>query len=204
LANKVEPVIIDDFIPLIFQKSIYELLCGEDVQWKFSKYSTYSQPTDNLWSIDEPTKEHIQFKHYFVEDNVTKSIFLPYIAPLIAEYERYVGKVTGTTRIKANLLMPQGSPTLEPPHVDDSNPESYKDGVYLGGRKTLLYYVNGGDGDTVLYNEKFYGEPVGSLTRNQVITPQRGRAVIFDSNHLHSACSPTVKRYRLIINCIFG
>lgn len=200
-----DPLIIDDFIPLVFQKSLYDLLCGDEIQWRFSKYSTYSKNENRPWFVEEETKEHIQFKHYFVKDNTTKSNFLPYVAPLIAAYENTVGKkISSTMRIKANLLMPQEGTKLQPPHLDDNEPDAYREGVYHGDRKVLIYYVNDGDGDTVLYNEKYYGEPVGKLTRQQVITPQRGRAVIFDANQLHSACLPTVKRYRLIINCIFG
>lgn len=199
-----EPIVIDNFIPIVFQKTIYELLCGEDIQWKFSKQSSDLELTKQLCKINEPTKEHIKFEHYFIQNSVIKSNFLPYVASLISAYESYTGENTRTIQIKANLLTPQGTTVLEPPHVDDCDTQSYEDGVYHGGKKTLLYYVNDGDGDTVLYNQKFYGEPVSDLTVNQLISPKRGCAVIFDANHLYSSYTPTIKRYRLIINCTFG
>jgi hypothetical protein len=66
-----------------------------------------------------------------------------------------------------------------------------------------LYYVNNSDGETIIYNEKYEGKPIGKLTVKQRITPVKGRAVLFDANQIHSACIPTEKKYRLIINSVF-
>jgi hypothetical protein len=123
---------------------------------------------------------------------------------LIACYENHFGKINSTSRIKANLLMPQVGVKLQRPHTDDGEEESYDSTGYIGNRKTLLYYVNNSDGETILYNEKYNGVPIKEeLTVKQIIQPVKGRAVIFDSNQIHSGNIPTDKKYRLVINCIF-
>jgi hypothetical protein len=199
-----EPIVIDNFLPDVYVDSIYKLMGGHEILWSFSKYSTSSDPEiEKLFYTEEETAEHLQFRHIFIENNSIKSPFLRNIAPLIACYENHMGKVTGTQRIKANLLVPQNGPSLQRAHVDDLEVGSYDSTGYIANRKTLLYYVNSSDGETVIYNEKYEGKPIGKLTVKQRIEPVKGRAVIFDSNQLHSACLPIEKRYRLVINCVF-
>jgi hypothetical protein len=199
-----EPIIIDNFLPDVYVDSIYKLLGGDEINWTFHKYSTSGDPElEKLFYSPEPTAEHLQFRHLFIDDNKVKSPHLHYISPLIACYENHFGKIKSTQRIKSNLLVPQAGPTLQRPHADDMEFASYDSTGYIANRKTILYYVNNSDGETVIYNEKFNGQPVGELTVKQRIKPVKGRAVIFYSNQLHSACLPVDKRYRLVINCVF-
>jgi hypothetical protein len=200
----VDPVIIDDFLPEVYVDSIYKLMGGTEITWGFNKYSTSGDPDlDKFFYAPEPTAEHLQFRHIFIDDNKIKSPHLQYIAPLIACYENHFGKIKSTQRIKSNLLVPQSGPALQRPHADDMEDASFNSTGYIGNRKTLLYYVNNSDGETVLYNEHYNGSPVGELTVQQRIKPVKGRAVIFDSNQIHSACLPIDKRYRIVINCVF-
>jgi hypothetical protein len=199
-----EPVIIDNFLPEMYVDSIYKLMGGHEILWSFSKYSTSSDPNlEHLFYTDEETEEHLQFRHIFIENNSIKSPHLQHISPLIACYENQFGKIKSTQRIKSNLLVPQKGPALQRPHADDMEYSSFDSTGYIANRKTLLYYVNGSDGETIIYNEKYEGKPVGKLTVKQRITPVKGRAVIFDSNQIHSASLPVEKRYRLVINCVF-
>jgi len=199
------PIIIDDFLPEIYVESIYKLMGGDQITWSFSKYSTSADPDglEKLYYTDEPVKEHIQFRHIFIDENKIKSPHLQYIAPLIASYENVMGKIKYTQRIKANLLMPQDGVKLQRPHIDDTGVDAFNSNGYVGNRKTLLYYVNNSDGDTLIYNEKYEGKPVGLVTKQQSISPVKGRAIIFDSNQIHSGHIPTDKKYRLVINCVF-
>ena len=59
------------------------------------------------------------------------------------------------------------------------------------------------DGDTVLYNEYFTKESVGLVTVQQTVAPKKGRAIIFDSNQIHSGTCPSVHDTRMVINCVF-
>lgn len=197
-----EPLIIDNFLPELYQKSIFDLLTGHELPWTFHQQSVSEYPLDKHYYTDQPIKEHIQFNHFFVRDDKILSDFYKYIVPLVAGYQAYSGGAAlKMQRIKANLLMPQKGPTTHPPHTDGMR---LVDGVYnCIGRKTLLYYVNDADGDTLLYNERFVGDPVGCVTKKYSVSPKRGRAVIFDSNQIHSASSPVTSDSRIIINCVF-
>jgi len=190
-----EPTIIDDFIPIAYQDSILGMLTGHEFPWNIHPYSVSRAPITDYYT-DVPTKDHIQFRHMFMEDDVSHSKFCEYMKPLTMCFENIYGSIETRQRIKANLLMKQDGPHLQHPHSD------------IGGvgtnSKTLLYYVNDSDGDTVLYNEYYYESTIGLLTRQQTISPKKGRAVIFDSHQIHSACCPAISDYRIVINMILS
>ena len=196
-----QPIVIDNFLPEIYQKSIIDLLTGVEFPWTFHRYSVSNEPLDPYWHIDEPHKEHIQFRHIFADDNVVRSEFFQYVKPLIVAFEMQYGKkVKSFRRLKSNLLMPQKGPITQQPHIDGmALIDGVRDAV---GKKTLLYYVNDSDGDTVLYNEYFTNEPLGLLTKQQIVPPKKGRAVIFDSNQLHAGCCPSESDCRIILNFV--
>jgi hypothetical protein len=198
------PLIIDDFIPEVYQDSILYLLTGPEFGWTFNDESAGygDMDVEKYFHVDVPTKNHIQFRHTFVKENELQSDFLKYIGVLVACFENTMeAKVKYTKRIKSNLLVSSSGPTLQPPHVDGLN---MKNGVIDAiGKYSLLYYVNDSDGDTILYDKYFLGEPVGLLKVSQTISPKKGRAVIFDSNQIHSASCPKINDSRIVINCIF-
>ena len=197
------PIIIDDFLPVPIQDVIHEILIGPDFPWTFSKYSVSMISLDEFFHTNEPNREHIQLRHRFMNSDKITSEYYGYIEPLQLIFESHMRcKVLTTYRIKSNLLINQKGPYIQPPHVDTM--ELIEDGVDCLGYKTLLYYVNDSDGDTILYNEYFTGEPVGLLTEQQRVSPKKGRAVIFDSNQLHSGSCPSVNDTRIVINSIFG
>lgn len=196
-----QPLIIDDFLPDIYQDSLKTLLLGPEIGWIFAPYSVTQGDTSKYYHIDEPFKEHIQFRHIFVYDGEIQSPFFKFIVPLLASFESTTGKkIKSMHRIKANLLMPQSGTPVQQPHTDGMN---FDTGEHpASGKTTLLYYVDTSDGDTVLYNEYFKGEPVGLLTKQQSVTPVKGRAIIFDSDQLHAGSCPVNSDYRLVINCV--
>jgi len=198
-----EPLVIDDFLSVEFQDSIVRLLTSHEFPWTFFPWSVSEYPLDEHYYIDEPFKEHIQFRHMFARDGEIESKFFQYIAPLIAEYQQRMGETdTFLQRIKANLLLPQAGPTRQQPHTDGMR---LLDGVYNSvGRKTLLYYVNDADGDTIFYDKYFLGEPLGLIKEHSRVTPKKGRAVIFDSNLIHGGNCPTTSDYRMVVNCVLS
>jgi hypothetical protein len=197
-----EPIVIDDFLPEIYQESIYHLMTGSEFPWMFGDYSVNDGSLEHLYNIDEPYQEHIQMRHLFARDNIIKSENFKYIAPLVGEYVKRMNMESANIfRLKANLLVRQPGPQNQMPHADGMNEE---DGKITGiGKKTLLYYVNDSDGDTFFYDKYFYGEPIGTVKKVLSVTPKKGRAVIFDSNHLHAGSCPHDSKFRMVINCVF-
>ena len=197
------PIIIDNFLPEPFQKSFVDLLTSYEFPWTFFNYSVSEYSLNEYFYTNEPVKEHVQLRHGFVRDDKVTSEQYKHIEILKMLFESHMRtKVTYTHRIKSNLLISQKGPYIQPPHVDVMD---MLDGdTNCLGYKTLLYYVNDSDGDTILYNEHFTGEPVGLLTEQQRVSPKQGRAVIFDSNQIHSGSCPSVSDTRLVINSVFG
>jgi len=196
-----EPIIIDNFLPDVYQKSIFELLTGPEFPWTFHNYSVSNEPLTEYWHIDEPYKEHIQFRHIFADDNTVHSEYFKYVKSLLVAFEiQYGKKIKSFRRLKSNLLLPQKGTTTQQPHVDGMQLiNGVRDSI---GKKTLLYYVNDSDGETVLYNEYFVDKPIGLLTKQQSVPPKKGRAVIFDSNQLHAGCCPVMSDYRIVLNFV--
>lgn len=99
-------------------------------------------------------------------------------------------------RIKGNFLTPNPvKPSLGEaihyPHLD-----------FYDNHYAMVYYVNDSDGDTIIFNEKWYdGIPMPvNLTVKQRVSPKRGRLVIFDGLHFHTSQSPTNHSERIILN----
>ena len=61
-----------------------------------------------------------------------------------------------------------------------------------------VYYVNGSDGDTIIY-ENTVGGDTTNLVEHKRVTPKRGRVVFFDGSRYHCSSQPVVN-YRCIIN----
>jgi hypothetical protein len=195
-----EPIVIDDFIPELYQKSIFDLLTGQEFPWTFHNYSVSEYPIEDFYT-SEKTKEHIQLRHVFVNDGIIMSNFFQFIVPLAGEFQKHTGIPNlNIQRIKSNLLIPQEGIKLQPPHTDGVYEETASNSCI--NRKTLLYYVNDADGDTIFYDKHFTGVYLGKVEPIMRVSPKRGRAVIFDSNHVHSGTCPT-EDYRMVVNCVF-
>ena len=63
------------------------------------------------------------------------------------------------------------------------------------GCKSLLYYVNDSDGDTI-----FFDNELNITTR---VSPKKNRVIIFDSINLHAGSNPIENHMRAVINLIF-
>jgi Rps23 Pro-64 3,4-dihydroxylase Tpa1-like proline 4-hydroxylase len=183
-------------------------MTGPEFTWIFHNYSVddpkWSKGLDEFFYTDQPTKEHIQFRHLFVDNNTNISPFIQYICgPLMLCFEQNTGmKIKHIQRIKANLLMKQDGPHLQVPHCDGMD---LVDGVPVAkGRYTLLYYVDDSDGETMLYDKHYEGQPLGLVKESQRVAAKKGRCVIFDSNQIHSGTCPAVTDYRMVVNCVFG
>lgn len=99
-------------------------------------------------------------------------------------------------RIKINNTIEQrkDSSVINSPHVDWQFPH-----------KTLVYYINATDGDTVLFDQTYVQttNDVIQLSLNQRIEPKMGRAIVFDGLTYHATSNPINASQRLILNVNF-
>ena len=67
-----------------------------------------------------------------------------------------------------------------------------------------VFYVNESDGDTIFYNIKLDDIPkdkdLKELKEYDRVSPKANRLVIFDGDLLHTGCSPTKHKTRILIN----
>ena len=91
-------------------------------------------------------------------------------------------------RIKSNLtfnLTDYKKINHQPIHIDNDTEDN----------KSLLYYVNDSDGDTL-----FFDNDLNIIKR---VSPKKNTAVLFDSNILHAGSNPIKSKKRIVVNTIF-
>lgn len=169
------------------------ILTSPNWLWQYRSETSGAFPaTDYAWIEDSNTEDSPQLIHVINES--TKDMIL--MSPLIYKISDIVGYTVQLQRIKANLLWPnanrKNTNSYHRPHVDHGRPNA----------KTLIYYVNNSDGDTIIFKNKFTGDDPGPLEELQRITPKAGDAILFDSTMYHTSSSPTTG-IRSVINFIF-
>jgi hypothetical protein len=190
-------IILEDIVPQHFQNEIEQTILGESFPWYYNKDTA---EIDNKYActVDEKTRDVTQFVHSFKSTNTVSNYFslvTPFLVILESKFNRsFADRVI---RIKTNLI-PRHSNFPEDfynaPHTDwgSVDPETKSE--------TLLYYVNDSDGDTFIFNEK---PPSNGLTIKHRISPKKGRAILFESDHLHAGQPPRFADERCVINFVF-
>lgn len=172
-----KPLVINDFIPNDIQLKILETLDNNAFSWYI---------VEKIYDPNHAVQlDSLIFKH-----NIPYATqYAPLIFLLLTEFEKQLNvKIKRIDRVKCNLLPNRGEPFINPFHIDSTE-----------NMKTLLYYVNDSDGDTVFYNEYY---PADKVTEQQRAKHSQGTAVIFDSNQYHASSCPVNTKIRLTINCV--
>jgi hypothetical protein len=143
---------------------------------------------ENQIDSDLTLKQYGGFTHIFYSDNKINSplydIFYNVILD-IAEKENITIKLLH--RLQANLSLNI--------NIDDVQ---FKNSIHqdmdLPNYKTILYYINDSDGDTVIYDNN----------KNVIdsILPFSGNYIIFDSMTFHRSTIPKNSKKRMVVNCI--
>lgn len=127
-----------------------------------------------------------------------------FIEPLIfSVYDTFPQyQFNGINRAKFNILPlrpERGDMVHNTPHVDMPNPP---DGKPI---HTALLYLDGVDGDTVFFNERFESgsayPPV--LTERMRVQPKPNTLVFFNSAYYHASSSPRYGTARCALNIVF-
>jgi len=184
--------IIDNLAPISLQEDILATLLDSDsFPWHYVNVVSGGVPDEhtvmlnygffhNAYLSDQPDKQSKFFKVclpliYFLEDKAGVSV-----------------KQLIRVRVGMQTIVDTSKNVIHPPHVDYTSPH-----------KTLIYYVNDSDGETILYKEKYSGEKITDFTIDQIVLPKKGSAVLFDGLTYHSSSSPTATNTRLAITINF-
>lgn len=198
-----ETQFVDNFIPKEFQDSIeQELIKDKYFPW-YPNWSTIDETLqyDHLTGIAKfpNSQDTPQMFHMAVNAEIgwNPSSYYNFLKPLSYFIEdRFHVSCNGIIRLKANLLLKHNTAEnfMHHPHIDQVEPSNLK---------SLIYYVNDSDGDTVTFNEYFNNEKRDDLTIEKVIAPKKGRAVLLDSTRFHTSSSPVKNCFRCVVNILF-
>jgi hypothetical protein len=184
--------VIDNFVSKFYKEDLHQAIYSSKCAWVHHNETSNGYSNNYSWVQDENTEETDLFA--YKPDSNPKEEIISY-QPLIYNIQELVNSRIYIERIKTNLMLPsvKKNPfSYNRPHID--HPLEYA--------KTLIYYVNDSDGDTVIFDKKYTGQDPGKLNIVQRITPKAGTAVLFDSNVYHAGSTPEVCR-RSVINVIF-
>ena len=160
------------------QDKIENLLLNDYFDWYYNPSTSYDALHKNM-------PDTFQFTHTFINDETKKqSGALPYVLELFNEFK--LGKYKKFDRIKANFTT-NNIKMKGHQHIHYDYPRK--------GMKSLLYYVNDSDGDTIFFDNK----------KNEIgrVKPKRGLGLLFDSNIYHAGCNPVNSDKRIVINFIY-
>lgn len=185
--------VYEDFIPKQYQLELYNRINSTSFRWNYQDGTI--DPKHGPDCYDEPPyRDTPYFQHIAYRENVVSENY-ELFKPMLYFFEYKTGyEIRNVIRIVNNLVMPTEKNWPGLPHVDSS----YNEKINL---KTMLYYVNNIDGDTLLFAEKFSGKKPTSLTLVNSSSPKMGKAIVFDSNRFHCSSTPT-KHRRMVINFI--
>lgn len=183
----------DDLFPPSLVCDIEAALTPFEMPWNYIDSSSGTEELytgDHEFKKDCPQMVHMIYSHdkwISPLESVAKSM-------LYFVEQRTETKITAIERIKANLLLPDGTDEryYNTPHIDSPNTNAL----------VLLYYVHNTDGDTILF-DKAEGDQLTSMKIVERVTPVRGRSIIFPARLYHSSCNPINYRNRIILNFVF-
>lgn len=200
--------VVDDFLPLAFQNEIQQTIQHMPWFWTeaISLFPEDRYKDAGLPFEDPRVSDAFAFAHVCFSDGRPQSQYYEFFRTILRFLELKLGiEVVEIIRIRLRLT-PQFPGHKEgmfnAPHVDIGSTHGFK---------TLVYYVNDSDGDTVIFNKKYEhdGNPV-VLNKNQpdlqpifTNTPKKGSGVYFDGQYYHAGNSPLTVRSRCIINFDF-
>jgi hypothetical protein len=198
-----EIIIIDDCIPKETQDNIEKMLGGSYFPWYLNESAVLGDAVNNI-SLIEPqislktipgAYDRPQFTHSILTAEGQWSSAYPVIMSLLSVPPFTFSNIL---RIKANLTYPRTDNQTGLFGVPHSDIVDMKDYI------TAIYYVNDNDGDTYIFNEKYEQRTYKELTVKKVVSPKKGRMVLFKGNHLHSGNYPIQDKPRIVINFNFA
>ncbi len=182
--------VFDDIIDKDYQNKIENLMFGPKCNW-FYQYDV-TKPIDNVQA--RPGFSH----HFFIKDVGESSEHHQFLLPLIRQSLNKINfKYNNILQGRSFLQLPlnlKDRHIVDTPHIDAIIPHF-----------VVLYYVIDNEANTIIYENKFKGKnydeiPIKKdLVIKQKVKPKKGRVVMFNGFHWHTAEQPE-NNVRCIIN----
>lgn len=197
-GKKLSKIFINSLISEKESLNIQNYLMNSDIKWIFSENTVSNKfiPNYNFLEnlVDSWQLVNLVLANNEIYDEKTFNVIRPIIDKFI-EHQKI--KDFYIDKIKINTLFQK---------------ENYKNCYYntphqdcqVENFRTLLYYVNDSDGDTIFFNDDDVDiNSKINLKIEEKITPKRGSVVVFNSNQYHASSNPILNKRRLVINIVF-
>ena len=174
--------LIKNFISKEKADIIEKDLLGHYFNWYWNDSTVGKDKRNNFKTKN--TIETGQFCHRLLDtDTNTKSSLYEGFKKVfnVVNYENVM-------RVKCNL-------TLNKTDYKKTSHQTIHRDTELKDSKSLIYYVNDSDGDTILFDV--------NLKEIKRVKPKKNTALLFDSNLLHCGCNPIKSPTRAVINFVF-
>ena len=182
--------IIDNFLTKSYHKSILALFTGPNFEWWYND-DISGVPGCRTAFPEPPHLNEYGFYHIFWDGKKGPINSSParFIQPLLYQ----ILDITDCDliwRARADMVTWTKEDFIHPAHTD-----------FLFPNTAAVFYVNESDGDTIFYNVK----PTDvanykDLKEYDRVSPKANRLVLFDGHLLHTGCSPTKHKNRILIN----
>lgn len=172
-------------------KKLQTAVLSNLVNWEFVKNTAYPQCENNV----------LDYSWCNVAIEEGKQISNLYDATKILLQEMYLNNINygKVYRARYGLITAQKETVVHLPHVDYDFPH-----------KVCLFYIDGCDGDTLIYNLKYNYGSLNSFDYYQInnanvsvshtIKPEPNTLVIFDGAYYHSSSTPLTTSRRIVLN----
>ena len=210
LGNSYLIKVYDNLLPDSFADKIYDLHTIGNFDWYYSpstvlfrgiprdnlelNYKRVSSGVTNVYVneictniFDKDTIDTPQLIHSSCYNGEATSIHFDQLSEIV-KYLDFENVNYHVYRIKSNLtfnLTDYKKINHQPIHIDKDTEDI----------KSLLYYVNDSDGDTL-----FFDNDLNIIKR---VSPKKNTAILFDSNILHAGSNPIKNKKRIVVNTIF-
>ena len=178
---------------IIFESSNFD---NEGIDELYKKVTSLAFP----WYLNKSTVlenmyghnlEEMYFSHMCFTDNEFYSDAMNNVSSIFDNFCKHVNlDSSNISIIRAQInLSPKGNVKITVPHRDQMYPH-----------KVFLCYLNDSDGDTTIFKEK---EESNEYTIDTTVSPERGKAIVFNGEHYHSLSFPQENNHRIVINIDF-
>ena len=180
--------IIDNFLTKSYHKDILELMTSSNFEWYHNDNISYTN------NVNPKCFHEYGFTHIFWHDETGKrnTIYSHFIQPLLYQILD-VTDCDFIIRARADMVTWSKEEFIHQKHIDFPFPNT-----------ASVLYINETDGDTIFYNIKpedvLKDTDYKDLKEYDRISPKANRLVIFDGDLLHTGCSPTKHKNRILIN----
>jgi hypothetical protein len=187
---------IENLLPNSYCDEIQRTLFGWDFPWGYNSTLSYGDIIDSKFiDNDSKIKDTDGFVHTFFWGGKKISPYADLVIPLVWFMEQQTNiEIQEIFRIRAVFVNKNETfgNFYNVPHIDDKH-----------DHKSMIYYVNDSDGDTILFKERFSGDlDFNKKTEERRISPKKNKAVVFDGLRYHAGSVPRVN-HRVLININF-